>query len=108
MTPAPREPGQGDAPIMQQVARQCSAVRHMATVLALMHGDFARMYSRGYGELIVAEMGERTARLMETLGDILNGMDAVTEDDDWVSPIFDEAHERWPTEGRCSHCGHKP
>lgn len=91
--------------MMEQVARQCSAVRHLAVVLAQLHGDYACMFAAGHHEKIADLFGHRTAAMMETLGDILNGMDAVEEGDDWLDPIFEEAHRRWPTKG-CPHCGH--
>jgi hypothetical protein len=37
---------------------------------------------------------------METLGDILNGMNAVDEKEDaWLDPIFREAQRLWPDDG---------
>ena len=33
---------------------------------------------------------------MEWLGDELNAMDAATEDDGWLDPIFEAAQKRWP------------
>jgi hypothetical protein len=102
--PAPLDASQHDTATLAQVSKQCSAVRHLAAVIAAVYGDHARMFADGAGEQIAERVGRRTAALMETLGDILNGMDAVTTDDDWLTPIFEEAHRRWPTKG-CSHCG---
>lgn len=84
---------------MKQIADQCRVVAHLADALAGIHRDYEWMYSEPVsgGATDIAELvGERTARLMETLGDILNGMDAVTDDDDWTHPIFAEAHRLWP------------
>lgn len=81
---------------MKQVADQCRAVRHMAEALAKLHDDYAIMFDSGAAENLVDQVGKRTAGLMETLGDILNGMDAVTEEDDWITPIMHEAQRRWP------------
>jgi hypothetical protein len=86
-----------DETTRKQVAAQCRAVAHMADALALVHKDKAQMIGAGsYGptELV----GRHTARLMETLGDILNGMDAVDETEDaWLDPVFKEAQRRWPS-----------
>lgn len=86
----------------QQVIDQCSAVNHMATCIALVYGDHARMLYRSgcaptenADEILIDLIGKRTASLMETLGDILNGMDAVTKDDEWLTPIFERAQKMW-------------
>jgi hypothetical protein len=90
-----------------QVAMQCAAVRHLAAVLADINGDYARLTAAGLNDRILDIVGRRTANLMETLGDILNGMDATDEADAWLRPIFEEAHRLWPQKG-CSHCGEIP
>lgn len=83
---------------LRQVADQCRAVAHMATVIADVHSDLAKLFAAGGGAPadIAGSVGERTARLMEYLGDVLNGMDAVSEEDEWTAPIFAEAHRLWP------------
>ena len=83
----------------RQVMAQCKAVAHLATIIAGIHGDYEKMFADEQlsgPDKIVDRVGERTAHLMETLGDILNGMDAATEEDAWLDPIFEEAHRRWP------------
>jgi hypothetical protein len=83
---------------LKQIAAQCKVIVHLCKALAEVHADYAIMFDAGgKGPENIAELvGERTARLMEDLGDILNGMDAVTEDDDWTDPIFAEAQRLWP------------
>lgn len=83
----------------QQVADQCRVVAHLAKAISDVHSDFARTFSSDQGRLdeIVDAVGQRTALLMETLGDILNGMDAVEDEDEWTGPVFERAHEMWPT-----------
>lgn len=80
----------------KQVADQCKVVAHLATVLAGIHKDMAMIFEAGHGDTIAEMTGEHTAHLMEALGDILNGMDAVDEGDGWTVPILAEAHRLWP------------
>lgn len=86
--------------LMKQIADQCRVVSHLAKALAEVHSDYERIFTAGgKGPEDIADIvGTRTANLMEQLGDILNGMDAVTEDDGWTAPIFAKAHELWPTD----------
>lgn len=79
-----------------QVAAQCRAVVHLATQIALVHSDKAEMFAAGYQDSLIDFCGDETAGLMETLGDILNGMDAVSAEDKWMDPIFEKANQLWP------------
>lgn len=80
-----------------QVAAQCRAVAHMATALAHVHSYKAELFAGGYADSLIELVGNSTASFMETLGDMLNGMDAVdSSEDDWMIPIFEEAHRLWP------------
>lgn len=64
----------------EQVAEQCRAVVHM-----------------GKMDQLLDIVGQRTAHVMNVLGDILNDMDAVDDDaDGWMEPIFAEAQRLWP------------
>lgn len=88
-----------DEKLKEQVAQQCKVVAHLATALAQVHSERAEIIAAGgyEGGALLDMVGRQTARLMETLGDILNGMDATDEDEDaWVDPVFKEAHRRWP------------
>lgn len=84
----------------EQVALQFKAVAHMAQALADVYKDKASMMSSTYplegGHLEL--VGRWSANHMEALGDILNGMDACDEADDWMAPVFEEAHRLWPPE----------
>lgn len=88
----------------KQVADQCRAVQRLSAVMARLHGDYAKMFKAGHSDQLIELVGERTARFMETLGDMLNGMDAICEEDRWMDPIYEEAHRLWPSGGVCSHC----
>jgi hypothetical protein len=82
----------------QQVADQCRVVAHLAKAIHEVYSDKARMYASdapGFNQTVEL-VGNWSAGHMEKLGDILNGMDAVEENDDWVNPIFDKANEMWP------------
>jgi hypothetical protein len=85
----------------KQVALQCRAVAHLAKALTEVYTDYETMFASGNypaGDAFVEHIGSRTAALMETLGDILNGMDAVEDEDAWMEPVFKKAHDLWPTD----------
>jgi hypothetical protein len=86
-------------PTREQVANQCKVVASLAASIAGVYSDYAEMFSTGGAALWIEAVDERTAVLMEVLGDILNGMDAATADDDWMIPIFKEAQRLWPGAG---------
>lgn len=90
-----------DEQTRNHIVQQCKAVAHLATALAQVHSDKAEIIAAGsslYSDSALLEMiGRNTAAYMEKLGDILNGMDAMTEEDDWLDPVFEEAHRRWPS-----------
>ena len=78
----------------EQIADQCKAVAHMAQALADVYSAKEHILREGY-QRTVGIVGPESAALMETLGNVLNGMDAVTEDDAWLDPIFKEAQKRY-------------
>lgn len=82
----------------KQVADQCRVVAHLARALATVNEDYAETYAQGPSGMdeLLDGVGNRTARHMNLLGDILNGMDAVTEEDEWTDPIFHEARRMFP------------
>lgn len=84
----------------RQVADQCRVVAHLAKAIWEVYSDKARLFaseSKGPDD-IVDLVGKWSAGHMEKLGDILNGMDAVEEEDDWTGPIFEKAHRLFPQE----------
>lgn len=76
----------------EQVKLQCQVVAYLARAIADVFEDHSKFIHPELVEL----RGKLSAGLMDILGDILNGMDACTEDDEWTAPIFDEAHRLWP------------
>jgi hypothetical protein len=71
----------------------------MAQAIADVHREKAELIaSVDYAPVDLA--GKMSASLMETLGDVLNGMDAVSEEDEWLTPVFKEAQRRWPSPRR--------
>lgn len=76
-----------------QVQEQCRVVAHLATAIAEIYGSHAEFV---HPEL-VDQIGGNSAVLMNELGDILNGLDAATEDDEWTAPIFTEAKRLFPS-----------
>lgn len=81
----------------KQVSEQCKAVACMAASIARVYQDYAVMFQAGYGPALLEPVGKRTAELMELLGDILNGMDAVIDEDEWMDPVFQRAQALWPS-----------
>jgi len=82
----------------KQVALQCKAVAHLATAIAQIHTDYEKMFGDGKMSGLADQVGKRTAAWMETLGEMLNSIDAAEEEDEWLEPIFREAQRRWLTE----------
>jgi hypothetical protein len=84
----------------EQVTAQYRVVAQLAQSLADVHSQLAPFVGSGGHEDALLEMrGERSAEIMELLGDILNGMDAVDGDEDeWMNPVFHEAQRLWPSE----------
>lgn len=79
--------------LSDQVSKQYLAVAHLAGALARVHADLAEIVKRDEDPEMIKLRGARSARIMEVLGDILNGMDAVDRDEDaWLDPIFEAAH----------------
>jgi hypothetical protein len=68
----------------------------MARILENVYDDYAKIIKTWKGHNLTTKVGMRTAHLLETLGDILNGMDAITEDDAWINPVIIEARRKWP------------
>lgn len=93
--------------LRNQVVAQCKVVEGLAHSLAVVHSDKAVSFAQGLWPDILEMVGRDTAALMEILGDILNGMDAITEEDSRYDAVFEAAHRRWPTKG-CPHCGASP
>ncbi|KTS02521.1 hypothetical protein SB2_25575 [Methylobacterium radiotolerans] len=83
--------------LSKQVADQCRVVAHLASVLATVHRDYASLIERGGLPDSLDRIGQRTADLMERLGEALNGMDATSKDDGWTYPVFREAQRLFPT-----------
>ena len=81
----------------QQVLDQCKAVHHMAMVIMKLYEPSQLPSIYAAPNCTVLDIaGRRTAELMEFLGDTLNGMDAVEYGDDWMTPIFERAHQMFP------------
>ena len=98
------EPPVAPAKTMQRVIDQYKVIAHLARSIAVVHEQMMEFYAaREQNETTIDYLGDRSASIMETLGDILNGMDAVDDDEDaWTAPIFEVAQATWPqdqTEG---------
>ena len=81
----------GDAKLAHD---QCRAVAHLANSFAEVYA--ARAAIVAHDAKLSDFMGDARASAIEWLGDELNAMDAATEDDGWLDPIFEAAQKRWP------------
>lgn len=79
----------------EQVLAQCRVVAHLATVLAGIHSDYVKLQEAG-APMATDVVGERTAAFMELLGEMVNSMDASTDEDEWTASVFEEARRLWP------------
>lgn len=77
-----------------QAHQQCRAVVHLAREFAEIYSASASILASGMGPVEI--IGEASAEDMEWLGDAINNMDGVTEEDLWLDPIFEAAQARWP------------
>ena len=82
----------------EQVAKQFEVVAHLATVLAGVHSDIVKVIRDGHMDDSLDRIGDRSAAWMERLGDMLNVMDGVDEEDVWTNPVFEAAHRLFPQE----------
>lgn len=80
----------------EQVRRQYEAVAQLAKTLAMVHEQSAFMAKDGADDGLLDIMGRQSAYAMEALGDILNGMDAASEEDAALGDVFDVAHTMFP------------
>lgn len=82
----------------EQIAKQCEAIAHMATVLASVYSDYAKLFRDVPAHAVLTDqIGARTAEQMEVIGDMLNGMGAVDDSEDvWLNPVFRQAQILWP------------
>lgn len=83
----------------EQVVAQYRVVAHLARQIALVHEQMAETYAHPdttMRDSFLDLIGQQTAQRMEGLGNMLNAMDAVTEEDAWCDPVFRVAHATWP------------
>lgn len=87
-----------DEEVFEQVSEQCRAVAHMAECVAKVHRDLQTLFEGKHGgaDTLRLVTGKSTHIRMEILGDMLNGMDAVLPEDEWIGPIFETARLRFP------------
>ena len=75
-------------------ADQCRVVAHFARAIAEVFEDKAAMADERAGSTLHSEWVRQSDDLIETLGNILNGMDAVTDEDEWTFPIVSASVSR--------------
>ena len=79
-----------------QVADQCKVIIGLAKIIIEVHTDLEDCFRNSEAhDSLTKSIGKHTAQRMETLGDMINGMDAVEPEDDWMVPFFEKAHKMW-------------
>ena len=69
------------------VSDQCRVVAHFARAIATVFDDKAAVAVLGEARVLWPMWTDQSDDLIEQLGNILNGMDAVTDEDAWTFPI---------------------
>ena len=92
----------------KQVSDQCPAIAHLAEIISKVHSGCAYLFASGSPMMTGLEdqVGERTACLLDYLGDVLNGMDAVDDGDEWIGEVLRMSREIFP-EKDCPVCCEK-
>jgi hypothetical protein len=75
-------------------------VAHLARALARVHDDYTTLATERVFTSIMHDVGQRSAELMEMLGEALNNMDATSTEDEWTDPIFEAAQIAFPIRAR--------
>lgn len=81
----------GAEPDPNQVADQCRVVAHFAHLIGHVYADKARLAGADEAKTLHDMWLRQSADLIETFGNILNGMDAVTDEDEWTFPIVEKS-----------------
>ena len=72
-------------------------VAHLATQVMTIARETAALARHSGDEKTVSPLLEFSMRpMMECLGDLLNGLDAVEPSDSWTNAVFKELHRRFP------------
>jgi hypothetical protein len=82
----------------KQVRKQAQAVAYMARILATMHEEYNTfILDNIQAEDLLEAIGVDTHERMQTLGDMINEMDAVLKKDEaTLNPVFAKAREMFP------------
>lgn len=76
------------ADVVQYIAGQLSTiVRQTAAIFRVNPNDYAAS----------AALRISMSAMMESLGNLMDALDAVSDDDEWTAPIYDELHRRLQT-----------
>lgn len=87
--------------LRRQVERQYAVVAAQAKILqelAEAHVAILKCRDVPMEDFILELQGKTSALWMESIGDFLNGVDAVGGETEWMNPIFESAHKLFPVE----------
>lgn len=85
---------------MELVHRQLHCVKHMCDVVTAIADESIKMLPalllrEEFGHFMIKRIGSWTSFFMEQIGEMLNGMDAVSDDDRRWDETFKQASDRW-------------
>lgn len=81
---------------VEQAIEQCDLVEKMAVEIAECYATYRTMLQRY--PVMSAKLGDSSARLMEQLRPIYEGLGGMVSKDDDLMMVFYRAHIRWPQE----------
>ena len=75
-------------------------IAHLAMNILSLSMDKSVLFATGHWPSIHEFSARHAYDVMNILGDILNGMDAATDEDKWMEPIFERAHAAFNDQSR--------
>lgn len=81
---------------VDQVSAQFNVVQALAEHIQTIANELQEKIVEGMPESAMDVLGNRSARLMEDLEDLSGALNGLEVDDEWMTPVFERAHELYP------------